>query len=166
MILVFSSRDGAGNGRGYIWNLSLEIYRDLSLKDKLFGVGPNCYMHAVNSFIESHPYVELEMAERFDGLALTSSHSEYVDYLINMGVLGIASYICMIFAIIVGAFRDRHEVKEASVGFLRDKICVELLCVLSYLVYAGFNFSIVCATPMFFVLLGMLWGRLSSKGFT
>ena len=159
MILFVSSRDGAGNGRGYIWSLSLETYRNLSLKDKFFGVGPNCYMHAVNSFLEGDPYVKLEAVKNFKGLAITSAHSEYLDYLVNMGIVGAASYLCMIFAIVVGVFRNKRETKDVYAGGLSDKTYVAFLCVLSYLFYAGFNFSIVCATPLFFVFLGILWGK-------
>jgi len=135
------------NGRGFIWKLSFDLYGSLSFKDKLIGVGPNRFMYAVNDYLAQKPEIASAFKARFNDLALTSSHSEYLDYLICTGIFGLVSYLYMLFCVI-----ERYL--QVGVG-KRDKE-IAFVAVISYMVYSFGNFSMVCATPMFFILLGMV----------
>ena len=136
-----------GNGRSFIWGMSLDLFRSFQMKGKLFGVGPNCYMYALEDFLKDQ-YVYLSAyGDRFGSLKLTSAHSEYLDYLVNTGLAGLFSYILVIYA----AFRKYTEKEE--IGMLSK---LSMLCVVSYLFLVMMNFSNVLATPFFFILLGTM----------
>ena len=145
MLLVVTRYEDAGNGRGYIWQLSLDLFQSLPLKEKLIGVGPNCYMDALEAFLAKRPELTETFTEQFHTLALTSAHSEYLDYLINTGIAGVAAYLGMLFVF----FRTFLKQEKTAPRILAA------VCALSYLIYAGFNFSMVCSTPLFFALAGI-----------
>ena len=144
-ILLSMPHDAAWNGRGYIWRLSGELFRSLSLKEKLIGVGPNCYMDALNGFLGTDASYAAAFKTKFGDLALTSAHSEYFDYLINLGILGLFCYLLFLFFVL-------YALRKYSLSPGQE---AALLGVISYLIYAAMNFSLICATPMFFVFLGI-----------
>ncbi len=147
VVMGNGSMDSFGNGRGYIWRLSLVLYQSLPVGNKITGVGPNCFMYAWNDYMEVHASMKTEFIEHFRDLALTSAHSEYFDYLINTGIMGFLSYVAVII-MLVRTFLEkgtRSGAKEIS-----------MLCCVIYLCYMLFNFSIVCATPYFFIFMGIV----------
>jgi O-antigen ligase len=147
IVMGNGNMDSFGNGRGYIWRLSLELYKGLPVGNKITGVGPNCFMYAWNDHMAMHPSLIAEFTEHFEDLALTSAHSEYFDYLINTGILGFLSYVAVII-MLVRTFLEkgtRSGAKEIS-----------MLCCVIYLCYMLLNFSIVCATPYFFIFMGIV----------
>ena len=146
-VVIVSGHYDWGNGRGYIWRISLDLFNSLSIKEKLIGVGPNRFMYALNDYLAIHPEEAVTYNERFNELALTSAHSEVLDYLINIGIVGLIAYLYMIYSAAVtfikGGFGDR---------------CKEVAAVVAaaYFIYSLCNFSIVCATPHFFAMLGII----------
>ena len=79
-------------------------------------------------------------------MALTSTHSEYYDYLICTGIAGVAVYLTLL-----GAFLWYFISSDLKTDWQKTAA----LCVVSYAVYTMFMFSTICATPMFFILLGI-----------
>ena len=150
IVMGNGNMDSFGNGRGYIWRLSLELYKSLPVGNKITGVGPNCFMYAWNDYMAMHPSLIAEFTEHFEDLALTSAHSEYFDYLINNGILGFLSYVAVIIMLI------RNFLKQ---GFGCRAKEISMLCCVIYLLYMLLNFSIVCATPYFFIFMGIVAGR-------
>ena len=146
--------DGFASGRGYIWRVSGELFKSFSIKDLLVGVGPNCYTYALDDFLLGRTDLLAEFNAHFQEMALTSAHSEYFDYLINCGVVGVGVYVAMLAAFVMSFVRSE-----------KTTVCqnAAMLCVISYAVYAAFSFSIVVATPMFFVLLGIVGCGLEKK---
>ncbi len=145
--IFFCSRDDFGNGRGYFWGISADLFKELPFIGQIIGVGPDCYMCAVNEYIAVHGEEAARFTEMTQGLALTSSHSEYFDYLINMGIFGCLSYL----VVIVFAVR---RFLEDGIGNRAKEIA--MLCSMAYLIYATANFSTVMSTPYFFICLGIL----------
>ena len=88
-----------------------------------------------------------EFNARFNGLALTSAHSEYLDYLVCTGIMGLMAYLYVIFRVIERFLQTGLGKKDREIAFI---------AVISYMIYAFANFSMVCATPMFFILMGMV----------
>lgn len=84
-----------GTKRGYIWQFAVSVFADGSIKDKLIGVGPDCFgipvMNAFNDFIQEHW-----------GKRIANAHNEYLQYLVTTGILGAVSYIM----IYVSSFYD------------------------------------------------------------
>lgn len=147
LVMGSGNMDSSGNGRGYIWSLSLELFRSLSLDHKLIGVGPNCYMYALNDYLATDSELLSDFAEHFNDLALTSAHSEYLDYLINNGIFGLISYISVLIMLV------RTFFEQGSGRWAKE---LSMLCCVIYMIYMLFNFSIVCATPYFFIFMGIV----------
>ena len=145
LILFVSGHDDMANGRGYIWNLSMDLYKNLPLKEKLIGVGPNRYMYVLNDYLGTRTGLST-FTSRFNDLALTSAHSEYLDYLINTGIIGLAAYTYMIYTVMSSFIREGFGERNKEIAFVSA---------ISYMIYSLCNFSIVCATPMFFIYLAM-----------
>ncbi|MBO4913335.1 MAG: O-antigen ligase family protein [Butyrivibrio sp.] len=146
-VLLISRNGDLANGRGYIWKLSFDLYGSLPFDKKLIGVGPNRFMYALNEYFEAHPEAMGEFNARFNGLALTSAHSEYLDYLVCTGIMGLMAYLYVIFRVVERFLQTGLGKKDREIAFI---------AVISYMIYAFANFSMVCATPMFFILMGMV----------
>lgn len=146
-VLVAARNPNFANGRGYIWRLSFDLYGSLPFDEKLIGVGPNRFMYALNDYLAQRPDAAAEFQARFNDLALTSAHSEYLDYLICTGLLGLAAYLYMIYRVVERYIQVGVGKKDREIAFV---------AALSYMVYSLGNFSMVCATPMFFIFLGMV----------
>ena len=150
MMAGSGSMDSFGNGRGYIWRLSMELFESASPIHKLVGVGPNCYMYAINDYLETDQALLANFTEHFNKLALTTAHSEYFDYLINMGLVGLFVYLSALILFFKGFFSG------SSSGMAKE---ISMLCCVIYLIYMLLNFSIVCATPYFFIFMGITANR-------
>ena len=150
IVMGNGNMDSFGNGRGYIWRLSLELYQSLPVAKKITGVGPNCFMYAWNDHMAMNPSLVTEFIEHFEDLALTSAHSEYFDYLINTGILGLLSYIAVIITLLITFLNKEPNCAAKEIS---------MLCCIIYLCYMLLNFSIVCATPYFFIFMGIVAAR-------
>ena len=77
-----------GTKRGYIWGFALSVFSDGSIREKLVGVGPDCFgipvMNTFNDFIEEHW-----------GKRVVNAHNEFLQYLVTTGIAGAAGYIMM-----------------------------------------------------------------------
>ena len=75
-----------GTKRGWIWGFALQVFAGGSIKDKLVGVGPECFgipvMDQFSDFISEHW-----------GKRIANAHNEFLQYLVTMGILGLAAYV-------------------------------------------------------------------------
>ncbi|MGM9958590.1 MAG: hypothetical protein ACI32B_04995 [Erysipelotrichaceae bacterium] len=88
-----------GNGRGEIWLYSLSRFKDYSLKYFLIGSGPE----NLNSIYSGYSFKY--------GAMLTTSHSEPIQVLLTMGILGFISY-CMVWHIIFNGIKTNMKKEE------------------------------------------------------
>lgn len=138
--MLFSERgfdDGFASGRGFLWRISLESFGQAGIKDKLFGVGPDCYAEAV--FSEYAADAEVWRGTYWEGAVFTNAHSEPLNQLIDVGILGLLSY-SSIFA--AGLFRYR-------------RVPLGLLALVMYGVHSLVSFQQVLSTPLLFLALGI-----------
>ena len=131
-----------GSNRGATWRDGLLIYRTLDWRQRLFGVGQDCF--------SIHGYGVRELAERFaeewPSSRLTNAHNECITYLVNLGIFGVLSFI--------GIFRSsfRRLAERAA----KEPVCyVFAASVLSYFFHNQFSFSQVLNTPYMFMMLGL-----------
>lgn len=129
--------DSFASGRGFLWRISLESFGQAGVKDKLFGVGPDCYAEAV--FAEHAADTEVWQGTYWEGAVFTNAHSEPLNQLINVGVLGLLSYLA-IFA--VGLFRYR-------------RVPLGVLALVMYGVHSLVSFQQVLSTPLLFLAIGI-----------
>jgi hypothetical protein len=101
-ILNFS--DTWGTNRGLTWRYSMEMFRDFSIKEKLLGVGPE--------MLRSY-YTDL--STHFSRKILVA-HSEPLQILLTMGILGFVCWISIWGTIIIRYFKS-HIWEQNTIAF-------------------------------------------------
>lgn len=129
-----------GNNRGSSWMIAAKSFMKGNIIRKIFGCGPDGYSLYVQTFFRG----ELE-AKWGSSEILACAHNEWLNALVNLGVVGAAAYIGIFLSAICRFFRKSKE-------------CPELTAVmLSIICYMGHNFfcyqQIIC-TPIIFILIG------------
>lgn len=136
----FNWNDDWGNRRGLIWSFAVKVFMEEDLLHKLIGVGPDCLSSYVAAYYS-------EEAEFYWGQkVLTNAHNEWLNVLLNGGILGAVSYVG-IFVTAVWRF-----LKEARRDILLTGIAAAAV---SYMAYDFFCYQQVCCTPFVFILMGI-----------
>ena len=131
-----------GSNRGSTWRDGLLIYKTLSWRQRLFGVGQDCF----SIYGYSIPELEARFREEWPTSRLTNAHNECITYLVNLGIFGMLSFI----GIFWSSFK--RLIEKAA----KEPICyVFAASVLSYFFHNQFSFSQVLNTPYIFMMLGM-----------
>jgi putative inorganic carbon (HCO3(-)) transporter len=107
----------------------------------LIGSGPDTFMTV---FPE-------EAQNRYENLPYDKAHNEYVQILVCQGVLGLLFYL---------AFLGTLIFKNIRRAFNDPVLTAVLVAVAGYSVQAFFNISLPLASQIFWVLLGIMTGRL------
>lgn len=132
--------DSWGNGRGSSWKLAWKVFGEMSIQDKLFGVGPDCF----SKYVYGNPVYAQILQEKWGNSNLINVHNEFFNSMICYGLFGVISYI----GIFVAAF----------VRFIDKNSPIILGAALCIVAYAGHNFfcyqQVLC-TPYLFIVLGM-----------
>ena len=124
-----------GTHRGYIWKKSFAIFSRFSLKDKLFGCGPDTFYSAFESY-----FAELE--RRFGEASCNAAHNEFLNYLITTGIFGFASYLALMGSVIVRVFKAaKHE--PLALAFAASVVC--------YLIQSTVNIATAITLPLMFI---------------
>jgi hypothetical protein len=140
--------DSWGNGRGRTWSFSLQMFRDMSILNKLFGVGPDGYAPYAYAFYSSR------LTEMWGDRTLTNAHNEWMNAVINYGLLGATAYIG-IFITSVKNFAKAQLERPEMVGFIA--------CIVSYMCHNFFCYQQVCCTPFLFLIIGAGFYMLKQK---
>lgn len=139
-VLLF---DGSwGSNRGTTWRDGLAIYRTLPLRERLFGVGQDCF----SIYAYSIPELEARLTEHWPSSRLTNAHNECITFLVNLGIFGLLSFI----GIFVSSFKrlvDRAKEEPMCYVFAAS--------LLSYFFHNQFSFSQVMNIPYIFMMLGL-----------
>lgn len=80
-----------GNGRGGLWAMAVRAFWDGSPGQKLWGVGPDCYGRYVYEFLPVKNY--LVQTGHFANAFFVNAHNEWLNQLVNTGILGTVSYM-------------------------------------------------------------------------
>lgn len=145
--------DDWGNDRGALWRMSWECFLRSPWYRKWFGAGPDCFYHAlyavfaVNDVI--HPVGQWETA------VYANAHNEWLNMLINQGILGMASYVGVFAVSFVRLWRSRRRTREAYWG---------ILAIAGYCAYGTVSFQQITSTPLIFAVLGISEGILRDQG--
>ena len=131
--------DDWGTHRWYIWRIGLERYGGFPFTQKLFGAGPDTY----GAVVMEKYYDEMVMryGEFFD-----SAHNEYLQYLVTVGLAGLAAYLALLAASI------RNMVRSAGKQPYVMAIAFAVIC---YAAQAAVNISVPIVTPIMLMLLAM-----------
>ncbi len=139
-VSYFTWNESWGNGRGRIWSFAVRVFREESLPHKLMGIGPDC----LSSYVAVYHREEIELY--WGQKVLTNAHNEWLNMLINGGIVGFISY-AGIFVTAVKRFL-RAECRNV---FLTGIAAAAV----SYMAYNFFCYQQVCCTPFMFILMGI-----------
>ena len=135
--LIFNDR--WGSGRGYIWKKSLWIYSHLTPMGKLFGCGPDTFGCLVSQTI-------LLQMQNDTGMFFDNAHNSFLQYLVTIGLLGLAFYLLFLGASFVRLFRNRTR---------SPYIAGALLAVICYVSQSLVNLDLPIVTPVMWLLISM-----------
>lgn len=134
-----------GNGRDGLWRAAWQAFCNMSLSEKLLGVGPDCFAE----YIYRNPALAelIVQSGHWEGAIFANAHNEWLNILVNGGILGVATYAGVF---ICGLKRYR--------GML---LGIMVLCL--YGAGSLFGFQQVVSTPLFFLILGICENRYRKK---
>lgn len=109
-----------GTERGYIWNWCMELYHDFSWKEKLLGKGQGMVPVLLGNYY-------MQEMRRTIGYVFDNAHSLYLHFLLNIGLLGVLSYIGVIVYSVVNSWREKQYYGAGIALFacaLIDCVCI------------------------------------------
>lgn len=129
-----------GNGRGFTWRFTGSMFGDMNLKDKMFGVGPECYPYY------GYEYSAADLNAQWGNNVLTNAHNEWFTAVVNYGILGGIAYIGIFFTSVV----------RLGKKVVKTPIAIGIIaCVLSYVGHNIFCYQTVLCTPFIFMIMGI-----------
>ncbi len=135
--LRFSDR--WGTHRGFMWNKAMEAYAQFDFPKKMFGTGPDTFYYTFS------PYFA-ELYERFDDGSTDAAHNEYINYLLNIGAVGLLTYLAFVGSALTRAFKAAKRNPLALVF---------ASAVVAYLTQAVVNIALPIATPLFIIFVSL-----------
>lgn len=139
---------GWGSGRGGLWTLAVDGFRQGDWKQKLIGAGPDCYGEYVYDKLPADNYIVVR--GQWQDAVFANAHNEWLNQLVNIGIMGTVAYLGIFVA-----------------GFFRyGKRCLKdsyyLLGVMALLLYGAnslISFQQVMNAPYLFLILGLCENR-------
>lgn len=125
-----------GTSRRYIWNRSLTAFDKFTFAQKLIGFGPGTLYYAVGAFLH-------DLSNNYD-----NAHSEYIQYLVTVGITGLFSYIVFLFYSLRYAFQYMYRNNIYLIAFG--------LSFFVYMTQASINLNQIFTTPLFFLIASLL----------
>lgn len=127
-----------GTHRGIMWIDSMKIFGDASFFEKLFGSGPESF------YFKFEPYFK-DLYQYGDG-STDAAHNEYIQYLINIGIVGLCSYL----AFTGGALKRAFKAAK-----LNPLALVFASAVVAYMAQAVVNIALPIGTPLFIIFIAL-----------
>lgn len=126
-----------GSGRGGLWQAAWQGFCQMNLRQKLFGVGPDCFAE----YIYSNPALEglIQMQDHWSGAVFANAHNEWLNILVNGGLVGFVAYLTLF----ICAFRRYRG------------MMLGVMVLILYGINSVFSFQQVMSTPLLFLVLGM-----------
>lgn len=138
---LFLFNENWGNGRGMIFKTSFEMFEQMSLVQKLFGVGADGF----SAFAYGTPEIQSSLHSYFGESILTNAHCEILTNLINLGIIGTAVYIGVFVTFVTRCLKRGKEYAYAY---------IPALCVICYFANNIISFAQVLSIPYLFLILG------------
>ena len=130
-----------GNNRGSSWIFAFGSFLRGDIVRKLFGAGPDCFYEFVYSFFSQ------ELHEKWaDGRVLTCAHNEWLNCLVNMGILGLVTYL----GSFIASFKRCMEKAEEH-----PELYGVAMAIAAYIGHNFFCYQQIICTPVIFMLMGM-----------
>ena len=127
--------DRWATGRGRIWRVTMEAFADMPFIKKLIGCGPDTLVLLFEDFLPESEIISFGVVD--------NAHNEFMNYLVNHGIIGLVFYI----GIVASALRNCYLKREN--GMLYRGL---FLVVFTYVCQSVVNISQPLTTPYFFLL--------------
>lgn len=129
-----------GNNRGFTWQFTARMYSDYGFKEKVFGCGPDAYARM------AYAYDTASLQGFWGNSVLACAHNEWLNCLVDMGILGLITYL--------GSF------VAAFLVFIKNRKCQPFLvggatAIVSYFLHNFFCYQQIICTPIIFVVMGI-----------
>ena len=121
-----------------MWIRSLWIFGDASFLEKLFGTGPDTFYFAFSPYFSG--------LIKYGDSSTNAAHNEYLNYLITIGIAGLASYIAVVGGAVTKAVKTARK-NPVAIVFASAVIC--------YSVQAVVNISQPITTPLFIIFIAL-----------
>lgn len=132
--------DSWGNGRGFTWRFTKSMFGDMNWKNKLFGVGPECFPYY------GYDYASADLNAKWGNNILTNAHNEWFTAVINYGLAGGIAY-AGIFVSAAARFAKKAVNSPLLIGIIA--------CIAAYAGHNVFCYQTVLCTPFIFLLMGI-----------
>ena len=136
-----------GSSRGATWSGGGWIYREIPGLKKLIGVGPDCFA----KFLYTIPDLAASVNKQFNGSKLTNAHNEWLNMLVNVGILGFISYGSIFVSAVVRFIYYGEKVLKGRGKYL----CIFGFSAFAYTIHNVVSFQQILSTPFMFLMLGM-----------
>ena len=132
--------DDWGNGRGGTWAFSWRMFMDMGFGHKLLGVGPDGYAPYAYSFYQER------LTQLWGERTLTNAHNEWLNAVVNYGLLGGISYLGIFISSIVSCGRKAKQMPE---------LIMIMVCVVAYMSHNLFCYQQVLCTPFIIIIMAI-----------
>ncbi|MBR0147731.1 MAG: O-antigen ligase family protein [Lachnospiraceae bacterium] len=130
-----------GNSRGLSWKAAVGTFKQENLWLKLFGAGPDGFAQSV------YVYFSEPLNERWgENTTLTCAHNEWLNILINGGIVGFITYLGIFISSIATSMKNSKK---------RPIIYGMAISVLAYILHNFFCYQQIICTPIVFIIMGM-----------
>lgn len=132
--------DRWGNGRGFTWKFTVQMFGEMNLKDKLIGVGPDCYA------LYAHGNYNEQLRAVWGDSILTNAHNEWLNMCVNTGIIGGCLYLGIFVSSLVRFVKKSEEI-PVLLGFAA--------CIAAYCAHNIFCYQEVLCTPFVFLFIAL-----------
>ncbi len=134
--------DDWGNGRGFIWKKSLELFKISPLSRKLIGYGEDTTALAMYGVFGKKVFAGLPVF--YDNV-----HNYFLQFLVTLGAWGLVTYTASLGFALASGFKDKNN-------YIRTAIAVAIC---AYIAQSTVNITQTISTPLLFVFLGLSQSR-------
>lgn len=132
-----------GSFRIFIWSKSIPLV----MKYFLVGSGPDTFKYVF-------PNNSKEVKDIFGDAIVDKAHNEYLNMAITLGVPTLLTYLVLVFMVLRQAYKALKVVNNNK----RIMIYGFIFTIISYLIQAFFNNSVVTVAPIYWSILGITYG--------
>lgn len=129
----FRFNDLWGTDRGFVWRRIVEAYSRLPVSYKLLGTGSDTTGAVLDTILGSRAYTSA--GQRYD-----NAHNEFLQYMLNYGILGVISYISFLVMLLKKLFSGKKECVIIAAG------------ISGYVIQSFVSLNQVFTTPVFILL--------------
>lgn len=136
----FRFDDNWGTHRGFMWIRAFYIFGDGGIINKIFGFGPDSFKNVMDFFGYNN---ELKL---FKNETTDCAHNVYLNYLVTVGIAGVASFVTAIISVIFRTIKKARNNKFAII-FASAVLC--------YSIQAIVNIDQPITTPLLVLMLAL-----------